>query len=426
MQEHAFARRTFLKQTGIGLAAPFLAQLSDARQAFADELAITPAATSAALRDSYTLDPGITYLNHASIGTIPRPVQEAQQRYLSLCETNPWLHMWGGAWEEPREQVRRKAAALLGCDVAAVSLTHNTTETFNLLAHGLPLGGGDEVVMSSLNHAGASICWEHLAGVRGFRVRRFDFPLDQVPRLGRDDVLNLHDEHLSPRTRVLVFPHVDNIVGLRHPVRELAALARAKGVRYVAVDAAQTVGMIPVNVAAMGVDVYATSPHKWLQSPKGLGLAYLRRELHDELRPMWVSWGQKRWQGTVRVFEDYGTRNLAGVLALGDAIDFQNKLGAGVKQAHHRRLWEHTRAAVASDPRLLWRSPESWELGAALYAVEVRGEKSRPLFELLFREHGFVVRPFSTQKIETLRLSPNAANTTEEIDRLLSVLNGSQ
>ncbi|MCP4656517.1 MAG: aminotransferase class V-fold PLP-dependent enzyme [bacterium] len=422
MEEHALPRRTFLKQAGIGLAAPFLAQLPDARKAFADELAATPAATAEALRDRYTLDPGITYLNHASIGTIPRPVQEAQRRYLELCETNPWLHMWGGAWEEPREEVRRKAAALLGCADAEVSLTHNTTETFNLLAHGLPLGSGDEVVMSSLNHAGASICWEHLAAVRGFRVRRFDFPVREVPRLGRDDVLNFYDEHLGPRSRVLVFPQVDNIVGLRHPVRELAALARAKGVRYVAVDAAQTVGMIPVDVGEMGVDVYATSPHKWLQAPKGLGLAYLRRELHEELRPMWVSWGQQRWQGTVRVFEDYGTRNLAEVLTLGDALDFQEKLGAGTKEAHHKRLWEHTRAAVESDPRLVWRSPASWELGAALYAVEVRGENSAPLFERLFHEHGFVFRPFSTDGLETLRLSPNVANTTEEIDRLLSLL----
>jgi selenocysteine lyase/cysteine desulfurase len=86
------------------------------------------------------------------------------------------------------------------------------------------------------------------------------------------DVLDAYDRHITPRTRVLVFPHVDNIVGLRHPARELADLAHSKGVEFVAVDAAQTVGMLPVDLQAMGVDVYAASPHKWLQAPKGIGL----------------------------------------------------------------------------------------------------------------------------------------------------------
>ncbi len=330
--------------------------------------------------------------------------------------------MWGGVWEEPREEVRAKAAELLGAAPGEVAFTHNTTETFNVLAHGLPLGQGDDVVFSSLNHTGASACWFHVAEARGFRVRRFDFPVLDVPRMTDDDVLELYDEHIDRRTRVLVLPHVDNMVGLRHPVRRLAALARSRGVRFVAVDAAQTVGMLPVDVGAMGVDVYATSPHKWLQAPKGLGLAYVRREIQQQLRPMWVTWGQERWRGSARIFEDYGTRNLPEVLALGDAIDFQQKLGAAAKERHHRALRRHVRAAVEANPRLTWRSPESWDRSGALYAVEVRGEKSRTVFERLFREHGFVFRPFETQGLDTLRLSPNVANTEDEVDRLFEVL----
>lgn len=426
MDDQTTARRTFLKQASLGLAAPVLAQLFAVRRVFAGELPETGAAISgepfSRLRDAYSLSPEVTYFNHASIGTIPRAVQKARQGYLEVCETNPWLHMWGGAWEEPREEVRRKASALLHCRPDEVAFTHNTTETFNLLAQGLPLGRGDEVVFSSLNHTGASACWHHHAETRGYRVRSFDFPVLEVPRMTKDDVLAVYDSAISRRTRALVVPHVDNVVGLLHPVSDLSRLARSRGVEFVAVDAAQTVGMLPVDAGAMGVDVVASSPHKWLQAPKGLGLAYVRREIQDVLRPMWVTWGQERWRGTARVFEDYGTRNLPEVLALGDAIDFQQKLGETVKAEHHRKLRERVRAAVEASPKLAWRSPESWELSAALYAVEVRGEKSQDVFQKLYREHGFVVRPFSTGELETVRLSPNVANTVDDVERFFDRL----
>ncbi len=415
----AHSRRTFLGRAALGAASvPALQCLLTARRTVAEEIQASVAEAAAA----YTVDPGITYLNHASIGTIPSVVQKAQRRYLELCETNPWFYMWSGAWDEPREEVRRQAARLLSCDASEVAFTHNTTETFNMLALGLPLGSGDEVLFSSLNHAGASACWTHHAEQRGYEVRQFDFPLRELPRLGTAEILDLYDRHIQDRTEVLVLPHLDNTAGLLHPVAEIARLARAKGVRYVAVDGAQTVGMLPVDVDSMDVDVYATSPHKWLQAPKGLGLTYVRQEVQDELRPMWVTWGQERWQGTARVYEDYGTRNLPEVLALGDAIEFQQRLGATTKVAHHRELWSHARARVDASSKLTWRSPTSWQLSGALYAVEVQGKNSRQLSERLFAEHGFVLRPFATDGLQTLRVSPNIANSRDDLDRLLALL----
>lgn len=388
-----------------------------------DRLALSEltAATLPQLRSEYLLAPEVTYLNHASIGTIPRLVHQARARYLEVCESNPWLYMWGDAWEEPREQVRRKAARLLGCDAREVTFTHNTTEAFNLLARGLPLGPGDEVLFSSLNHVGASAAWYHVAQEKGYHVRQFQFPIQDVPKMSRADVLNAYAEHISPNTRVLVFPHIDNIVGLRHPVRELAQLARDHGVEFVAVDAAQAVGMIPVNLAAAGVDVYATSPHKWLQAPKGVGLMYVRQEIQETLRPLWVSWGQERWQGSARIFEDYGTRNLAEVLTLGDAIEFQLRLNPQERERRLRTLWEFTRARAAETRGMVWRSPSAWELSASLYAVEVRGRESNALFDSLYREHGLVFRPFTTLGLNTARLSPNVFTTEEELARFFTL-----
>jgi selenocysteine lyase/cysteine desulfurase len=232
----------------------------------------------------------------------------------------------------------------------------------------------------------------------------------------------VYDREIRPNTRMLVFPHIDNIVGLRYPVRELAALARSKGVEFVAVDGAQSMGMIPLDMRELGVDFYASSPHKWVQSPKGLGVLYVSETVRDMLRPMWVTWGQQRWSGSARLFEDYGTRNLPEVITLGDAIDFQNQLGAAEKEARYRELWSLALDLVDATPELVWHSPTDWSLSGSLYSIEVRGKDSTDLFRDLYGEQGTVFRPFNTQGLNSSRISPNVITTDEELERLLGLM----
>jgi selenocysteine lyase/cysteine desulfurase len=418
------SRRQLLKGAG---AAAVLAQVGVIRRAAglegpsvaAGELEGMPPTAS-----DYGLDPSVTYLNHASIGTMPNAVSAAHHGYLELCETNPWLYMWSEPWIEPLEAVRTRAANLLGCAADDVSILHNTTECFNLLAQGLPLADGDEVVFSSLNHAGASVCWFHLAGRKGYTVRQFDLPIADVAAMTEDQVVERHVDAIGPRTRLLVLPHVDNTVGLRHPVARIAAAARERGVRWIAVDGAQTVNMIPVDVRSLGVDVYATSAHKWSQAPKGTGFAYFGREIRDELQPMWVTWGQKYWAGSARVFEDYGTRALPAVLALGDALGFQERLAMERREAHHRQLWSDLREIVGASESLIWRSPSAWSLSAGLYSVEVRERSSSEIAGKLFSAAGIVVRPFARAELNALRVSPNVANERADLERFADAIPG--
>lgn len=422
-------RREFLKRASGVLGAAAVAPLVDAQEALGRSVASVSRsfeptrlgsgdtgteAIGRRLRDEYLLAPDVVYLNHASIGTIPRAVIDVHKAYLALCETNPWLYMWGGAWEEPREAVRAKGAAALGVPATDVAITHNTTEGFNLLAQGLPLGPGDEVLFSSLNHDGASVCFRHHAEVRGYAVRQFDIPIEDVPHLSAADVVGLHAEQIRPETRALVFPHVDNIVGLRHPMAELAGAAHERGVEFVAVDGAQALGMLPVEAEVSGVDFYAASPHKWVQSPKGLGLLYARPEKRGDLRAMWVTWGQTRWADSVRVYEDYGTRNLPALLALGDALDFQAAIGAAAKDSRYRHHFEWMQERVKGAPRMRWSSPARWEMGACLAAISVEGLPSTELAARM-RERGFVFRPFRTQGLNSVRISPNLMTSEEEL-----------
>ncbi len=374
-----------------------------------------------ALGTQYSLSPDLIYLNHASIGTVPRVVVDAHAGYLELCESYPSLYVWGSVWRDVAEDARERSADLLGCHPDDLAITHNTTEGFSLLAAGLPLTVGDEVVFSSINHAGAAVDWDGWADRRGFTVRRFDFPVDRGAELKTEEVVQLHVDAVRPKTRVMVFPHVDNMIGLRHPVAEIAAAVRRKGVEFVLVDGAQSVGMIPVNLGDSGVDAYAMSGHKWLQSPKGLGLLYVSSATRAQLPRMWFKTPEQRMDGSARAYEDYSTRAWPAVVALGDALAFQAALGAGEKERRYHSLWRRIKERVDSETGLVWRSPCDWSLSSMIMAVEVRGRSAPDLAVELKASLGADVRPFGGS-LNALRVSPNLFTPEAQIDRFLDDL----
>ena len=385
----------------------------------------------------YLLAEGVTYLNHASIGTIPRIVHEAHIQYLAACESNPWLHIWGDAWGEAHERVHQLAADLLGTDKDQVAIIRNATAAFGMAANGLPLGPKHEVLFSSLNHVGASASWSDAASARGFGVRRFPFPGEAVASQSVDDVTALYLDAIRDETEALVLPHVDNTFGIRHDVAAIARGARERGVRWILVDGAQSVGMHRVDVAGLGVDVYATSAHKWLQAPKGTGLMALSTSAIEAMRPLVTSWGQRSWQGTARALTDFGTRDLAKVLTVGDAIELHQKTGGAIteegganrgatgktREHCYRELRSALADRVASDARTEWRSPVSYdEMGASISAIGLRKGSAKAIARSLFEEDGIVVRGFEGNHQNHLRVSPGAADTLEDIDRFWQAL----
>lgn len=421
------SRRGFLRAlAAAGVAAPLLARAERLHASLPPRALRSPfraddLASVQALREQYLLGDHVVYLNHASIGTVPIPVHRAHIGYMELCESHPSLYVWGDVWRRVLEDTRAAAAELLRCRPDDLAVTHNTTEGFNILAQGLPLGPGDEVLFSSLNHPGASVAWRGQAARRGFTVRTFPFPATRAAELGVDDVVALHAEQVRPETRVLVLPHVDNMVGMTHPLAEIARAVRDRGVELVLVDGAQSVGMIPVDLGAAGVDAYAASPHKWLQAPKGLGLFWASPELQRVLPRMWYRTPGDDIRSSARKYEDYSTRAWPAVVALGDALAFQASIGESEKRRRYAALRAHVRRRVEDEPGLRWVSPTDPALASVILAVEVPGEESSEVARRAMDERGAVVRAFGPP-LNTLRISPNVATTEVELDGFLDAI----
>lgn len=425
-------RRAFVKTLAASLAAlPFVPEIS---QALADQLQLLAADLQKIadepprwrrVRAEFLLNPGVVHLNCGSLGATPRLVIDAVAAYLRAVEGDPVHTVWGRLGEG-MEEVRAKAAEFIGAQVEEVALTRNTTEGMNAIASGLKLSAGDEILTTNHEHGGGMVCWQYLAKRLGVKVVYLKMP---APVQSKDQILQLVEDHLTPRTRVCSFSHVETITGLQMPLADIARLTRPRGILLVG-DGAQAPGMLAVDVKALGVDAYASSSHKWLLAPKGSGLLYIRKEVQDQIQPVMLYDGYRAYTGAI------GTREVPNILGHGVAIDFHNAIGRERVEARCRQLNAYLRQRLSQCPALRLLTPEQPELssGIVTFAVDPAKGRNDQLAGYLQEEHGIMVKvvpptyayvpdpDVPRENYNALRFSTHIFNSESELDRTADLI----
>src|SRR5205085_2454539 len=185
--------------------------------------------------------------------------------------------IWGyAAWNDFRDPL----AKFVGCDRDELAILRNTTEANSYIANGLELKAGDEVLMSDQEHPSGEQPWNLRAKRYAVVVKKFQIPR---PPKNAAEIMNRLSDAITPRTRIIFVSHITTDTGVILPVKEIAALARSKGI-VSAFDGAHVPGMMPLNIHDIGCDLYTASPHKWLFAPKGSGFLYIRPEM---LKRVW-------------------------------------------------------------------------------------------------------------------------------------------
>ncbi|MFC1493495.1 aminotransferase class V-fold PLP-dependent enzyme, partial [candidate division KSB1 bacterium] len=182
---------------------------------------------------------------------------------------------------------------------------------------------------------------------------------------------------------------------------EVVEIARRRNI-LVAVDGAQTAGMFRFNLREMGCDFYAASSHKWMYSPKGIGVFYARQESQHHLKPLIVANGYQN--KTIRRLENYNTRNLPELLGLGTAIDFHNLLGPENKEKRIFELKKYFREKIAEKQGYNIKTPEPDDLSAGIITVEVEGHKVVEVGRKLDNEYKINCRPMYSFGLNGLKM----------------------
>jgi selenocysteine lyase/cysteine desulfurase len=369
------------------------------------------------VRGQFPLAHDRAYLNTGGLGASPYAVIDAVTAKMveleRVCETGHDESLW--------KEIKTDAGALLGCDAGELAFTRNTTEGVNIVANGLPLTSGDEIITTTHEHVGNSLPWMALVRRTGAVLRLFE-PSTVSDQENLDRIAAL----LSKRTRLISVPHAVTTTGLILPVREIARMARAKRC-WSFVDGAQTAGMFPFSLREIGCDAYATSGHKWLLGPKETGLLFVRNDMLDLVDAKFIGAysdggydflkGTFAFNPTAQRYE-YGTVSAPLRAGLGAAVRFLQRIGMQNVWARDRALSGRLYDGLREIPGVTVLSPADESMRGAMITLA-----HRDIPHLKLQEHlnTFNLRTRSVNEggLAALRISTHIYNSPEEVDRVL-------
>ena len=274
----------------------------------------------------------LVYLDNAATTQKPRCVIDSiSEAYCNVnANVHRGIHFLSQQATDMMEAARDKVRQFIGAgSTEEIIFTRGTTESFNLLASSFSqafLKEGDEVIISGMEHHSNIVPWQIQAAIHGFKLK-------VVPVLDNGELdMDAFSALLTEKTRLVSITHVSNVLGTVNPVSRIISMAHSHGIP-VAIDGAQSVPHIKVDVQAMGADFYALSGHK-IYGPTGIGVLYGRKELLEKMPPYQgggemikrVTFDRTTYNELPYKFEA-GTPDYVGSIALASALDYVQGIG---------------------------------------------------------------------------------------------------
>lgn len=369
----------------------------------------------AQVRQQFLIPEDEIYLNNGTVGSSPAPVLRAIFDAYSLTERmdqeDPEDYpIWGyAAWNQFRDPL----AQFVGCKRDELALVRNATEANSYIANGIDLKAGDEVLMTDQEHPGGEQPWQLRAKRYGVVVKKVTLP---KPVVNAAQVLNLFNDAITSRTRVIFFSHITTVTGVVLPAKELCALARSKNILS-AVDGAHVTGMMQLKLSDLGCDMYSSSPHKWLQAPKGSGFLYVRDEVIDRVWNTIATEGWNEPELRAERFQRIGSSNVPSLWGLMAALQFANEIGMDRIEKRHREQCDYILAEMIKRNAESWTSPDA-ALRCAIATVNVPPLPRMEMEKWLWTKYKIRIRGGEPSK---LRLSTPYYLQRKEIDRFLAM-----
>ena len=362
------------------------------------------------------------YLDCAYQGPFPRATVARLQQAIELkCHPD---RLEVAEYFRLPDRVRGRLASLIGADPSEIALTNSATQGIGIVAAGLGLGAGDEVVIASHNFPANLFTWLHLRRL-GVRVQVIKPAGDHV-RV--EDVMRA----LTPRTRVLALDWVSYIGGARIDLAALGDLVHRQGGIFV-VDGTQGVGALEMNVRELPVDVLAVAAYKWLLGPYGTGFVYLRSEVQDRLELPVVNWmtveGSEDFDAlpteeftlprAARIFDVPETSNFLNLYALEASLEFVARVGVRTVTEHCWGLLDHLAEELRRAGYRLSDAAKPEHRSTILGFQADSLEATTKLHQRLRANHVGV-----SLRHGMIRVSPYLYNTEADIHTLVSAVSG--
>ena len=415
------SRREFIQKLSAGIALPGLVGFEPAKGITSQKIdqSLSGEDFWNQVRAQFPLTKDRVYMNNGTFGPAPYAVQNALESSLLDINTSG---EYGST--DPERQI---LAAFLGAKSSELSLTHNTTEGINIMAWGISLKTGDEVIVTNHDHVGNAVPWLNRAKRDGIVLRVFS------PAATQEENLHLIRSLVTSKTKVIAVPHVTCTTGLVFPIKEISEFARSRGI-ITAIDGAHGAGTFDLDLTQLGCDLYAGCCHKWLLGPSGTAFLYVREEMLERMEPVHIgAGGDTGWDlfsnppnldGYVLTAHrfDYGTQSTSLMKGVSAAVAFHLAIGKEKIETRVRELSQYLFDGLTEmQDRLEILTPVEAESRISMLTFRPKNTPYKAVGTELGKR-GFRIRQVHEGRVDGIRISTHIYNSKAEIGHLLEVL----
>jgi len=367
------------------------------------------------IRKKYKVTSDFTHLENGYYVLPAEEVLEGFVKHLRAINLVSSYYMRTRQFDD-KMAVRKQLSELVGCHFEELIITRNTTESLDTVIAGIDWKAADEVVMAAQDYGAMLDMFKQQARRYGTINKVVSVP--NHPQHD-EEIVQLYEQAITPKTRLLMVCHVINITGQILPIRKICDMAHRHGVE-VLVDGAHAVGHIDFKINDLGCDYYGSSLHKWLGTPLGAGLLYVKKEKIKNLWPLFAdpNFGDE----DIRKLNHTGTHPVHTDLAIADAIAFHQKIGIGRKEARLGYLQRYWTSKVRSNPRVLLNTPADPTRACAIANVGIKGLKPGELAKILFERYKIWTVAIDYASVQGVRVTPHLYTSLDELDTFAKAL----
>ncbi len=419
-------RRDFIQRFTQGTAAvavtgAALAAASRARAALATPAGATPeslAADEAYWRNVSSLwapAPDFINLEYGYFHAAALPTLEAELRMARRINSRNSRYKRVDMTAD-QEAARAALAEAAGAPLEEITITRNATESLDTVILGLDLAPGDEIVYGNTDYGSMIEAIEQKARRSGIVPRMATIPLNPA---SDEDVVAAYAAAMTPRTKLLLVTHIINITGQIMPVRKICDMAHARGAEVV-LDSAHAFGQIVFRIPDLDCDYMGSSLHKWMCSPLGLGLLYVKKSKIAKVWPLIADTGLP--VDDIRKLSQHGTRPESAHVGLVEAIRVHREIGPANKEARLRYLQQRWRRALQDLPGVVVNTPTDPTRYAGVGNVGLKGVAPGALADYLLATHNLFTVGINHAAFQGIRVTPGVPTPADHVDRFIEAM----
>lgn len=367
------------------------------------------------VRAGYRLKPEYINLENGYYCITPQETLENMIHHSREVNYQGSYYMRTVQWDNKRS-ICSRLAKVAGCGEDEIISTRNTTESLDTIIQGIDWKEGDEAVMAEQDYGAMLDMFKLQAQRHGIVNRTISIPNHPASDA---EIVDLYAGAITDKTRLLMVCHMVNITGQILPVRKICDMAHARGVD-VMVDGAHAFGHFDFSINDLGCDYYGTSLHKWLSAPLGCGMLYVKK---GKVGGLWQMFGEMgKDPDDIRRLNHTGTHPVYHDLAIGNALDYLQRLGIERKETRLRYIQNYWTNKVRHWPRIIINTPADPTRSCGIANVGIEGMKPSELAETLMKDYRIWTVPIDGANVHGCRISPNIYTTIEELDHFIMAL----